>query len=139
MGLDQYLYAIILPIDNEKHNKLLSYVNNLFKLENTVSTMFVKCEVAYWRKNLRIYNYFDIMNHQYEKDISIEELVKLLLLCKEVYNDFSKIDTLLPLPIGFDENMNEEENKEEIVRTIDLLTKIIDIECYISFKYEISY
>jgi len=42
-------------------------------------------------------------------------------------------------PIKKVKDNSEDENKEEIVRTIDLLTKILDIECYISFKYEISY
>jgi hypothetical protein len=52
------------------------------------------------------------------------------------------LNDLLPLPVGYPgwyENMDEDENKEEINRTIELLTKILSVKAYITFRYEISY
>jgi len=139
MGLDQYLYAIILPFDMEKNKKLISFVNELFDLKDTVDLIYPRCEVGYWRKNFRINNYFDIPEEQYEKSIGIEQLEKLLSICKQIHEDFSKLNDLLPLPDWYEENMSNDENKEEIIRTIKLLTKILSVKNYITFKYEISY
>jgi hypothetical protein len=142
MGLDQYLYAIILPFDMEKNKKLIEFVNELFDLKDTVDLIYPKCEVGYWRKNYRINNYFIMDEDPCEITIGVEKLEKLLNICKQIQEDFSKLDDLLPLPIGYPgwyENMNEDENKEEINRTIELLTKILSVKAYITFRYEINY
>ena len=139
MGLDQYLYAIILPFDMDKGKKLIAFVNELYDLQDTVDLIYPKCEVGYWRKNLRIHNYFDMCEDQFEITIGVEKIEKLLTICKQVNDDFSKLNDLLPLPVWYDENMNENENKEEICRTIELLTKILSVKTYITFRYEISY
>lgn len=139
MGLDQYLYAIILPFDMYKNEKLIAFVNELFDLKDTVDLIYPKCEVGYWRKNLRIHNYFDMDEEQFEKSIGLEQLEKLLSLCKQIQEDFSKLNDLLPLPVWYEENRDDDGNKEEIVRTIEILTKILSVKAYITFRYEISY
>jgi hypothetical protein len=139
MGLDQYLYAIIVPFDMEKNKKLISFVNELFNLNDTIDLIYPKCEVGYWRKNFRINNYFDIPEDQFEISIGIEKLEKLLSICKQIHEDFSKLNDLLPLPDWYEENLSTDENKQEIIRTIELLTKILNVKAYITFRYEISY
>ena len=111
MGLDMYLTAErYLSVYNENEKKtarsIKRAVNQLSpfladKLVNNVSV-----EIAYWRKANQIHRWF-VDNVQDGKDdcrharVSLEALANLVNICKQVLNDHSLAEELLPCARGF--------------------------------------
>jgi hypothetical protein len=105
MGLDQYLYATkYLTKASKEYEAVLNAVDaNAFGNLTT----HLEINVAQWRKSNHIHHWFvqncqdGEDNCQRSNDISREELVTLLDLCKQVSADHSLAEELLPCQGGF--------------------------------------
>lgn len=114
MGLDQYLYAKKYasngewqkPEDRETYKAIIKAVNADGFSNNGFATAFVSVQVAYWRKQNAIHNWF-VLNCQGGEDdcrdafVSREQLSELRSLVQEVLDDNKKADDLLPTQSGF--------------------------------------
>lgn len=154
MGLDMYLTkktfigskyshrnVVVKSLDIEISGKPVK-VNNS-KLD------YIGEEVAYWRKANQIHNWFveNVQNGQDDcgnYDVSIEQLKKLLDLCKQVQQDHSKAEELLPTSSGFFFGTTEYDDWyfEQINDTIEEIQNIIDEhddESEIHYEYQSSW
>ena len=121
MGLDQYLYArkYISGIDYKKVGGDLVRTQNQ-EYENIVSqlgltsadvdeqypSLELSVKVGYWRKENQIHKWFVDTVQEGEDDcgeyyVSADKLTDLHNLCKEVLDDHSKAESLLPPQSGF--------------------------------------
>jgi hypothetical protein len=107
MGLDMYLTAERYVSDWDEKDKEL--VNQLAKLPINRKIGRIKSltvDVMYWRKVNAIHEWF-VQNKQDGVDecqktwLSIDDLKELLAVCKQVYDDRSLADELLPTQDGF--------------------------------------
>ena len=140
MGLDMYLYATHYfhsKSEKEGYNLAVKALGaEEFLSKHSCSPMGfvdVKMEVAYWRKANAIHKYF-VDNLQGGKDecqtteVSRSELQDLLDICKEVMEDRSKAEKLLPTQSGFFFGSTEydEYYYDDIELTIKQLTSILE-------------
>ena len=112
MGLDMYLSAkkymskYFDPADVER----IKQVNDIFSVTGIEDEDYgaeeVKFRVAYWRKANAIHDWFvrtcqDGEDNCSEYWVSRDQLQELINLCKQVLEDNSKADDLLPTRSGF--------------------------------------
>jgi len=132
MGLDMYLYRITniknYKYDGDSFEVNISYNGKKLKLENPST---IKEEVGYWRKANHIHNWF-VENTQDGEDecmpseVSREQLMQLLNLCREVKDKAIMVDGEMHTGIIHDRNgtrqMTEKgkliENAEEIAELL---------------------
>ena len=158
MGLDMHLYATDYfhpkggkKGEKESYNHAVKALGaeeflskHTFKLRGFVD---VKIEVAYWRKANAIHKYF-VDNLQGGKDecqttwVSRSELQNLLDICREVMEDHSKAEKLLPTQSGFFFGSTEYDEYyfDDIERTIKQLTSILEnAPSHWEFEYSSSW
>lgn len=142
MGLDMYLKARKYTskyTDKELNKKLLK----LSKIDttNTESAELV-IQVGYWRKANHIHKWF-VDNVQEGEDncrnydVSKEQLKDLLKLCKEIKEENSKAEELLPSQTGFFFGSYEYDEWyfDGINETIEIIERVLKIDEEWSFEY----
>ena len=142
MGLDMYLKARKYTskyTDKELNKKLLK----LSKIDttNTESAELV-IQVGYWRKANHIHKWF-VDNVQEGEDncrnydVSKEQLKDLLKLCKEIKEENSKAEELLPSQTGFFFGSYEYDEWyfDGINETIEIIERVLKIDEDWSFEY----
>lgn len=107
MGLDMYLNAeIFISEYKDEDKKLIENLNKLFPYKGRIRPYSIKFEAAYWRKANMIHKWF-VDNVQEGKDdcgyyeVSIKDLQDLLTICKNVQEDHTLAEKLLPPQSGF--------------------------------------
>ena len=152
MGLDMYLYKKNYirtdefykeEVRNEVIVKTGGEIDTKIKPERV---KFVVEEVGYWRKANQIHNWF-VENVQNGIDecqtsyVSREKLEELLELCKQVRDDHSKAEELLPSASGFFFGGTEYDEWyfKDISNTIGYLTEILEDELADEFEYNASW
>lgn len=154
MGLDMYLTKKTYVknwnhmSDDEKHN--VSVEGKSAKEIKPERVTYIEEEVAYWRKANQIHNWF-VTNVQNGEDdcrsyyVEASQLEDLVNRCKEVLEDNSKAEELLPSIGGFffggteyDEwYFKDLENTVELVGGI--LEEMKENDAYYEFYYESSW
>ena len=152
MGLDMYLYKknyiwqgewIKPEARQEVVVKKGGEVDNSIKPERV---KYVVEEVGYWRKANQIHRWF-VENVQSGTDdcgsywVSREKLEELLDLCKQVRDDNSKAEELLPSVSGFFFGGTEYDEwyYEDINNTIKILEEVLADERGDDFEYSSSW
>ena len=142
MGLDMYLKATKYTskyTDKELNKKLLK----LSKIDttNTESAELV-IQVGYWRKANHIHKWFvdniqEGENNCRNYDVSKEQLKDLLKLCKEIKEENSKAEELLPSQEGFFFGSYEYDEWyfDGINETIEIIERVLKIDEDWSFEY----
>ncbi len=121
MGLDQYLYARkyisgsdykkvgdqLVKVSNPEYDNLIAELGLLpSELDDDYPSITPAVKVGYWRKCNQIHKWF-VDNVQDGEDdckeyyVSADKLTELHNLCKEVLDDHSKAEKLLPAHAGF--------------------------------------
>lgn len=141
MGLDMYLYATKYVTDSkyfgtgEVFDKVVEAVDAHGMLPNDdvlSNSAIIKMKVAYWRKVNAVHGWF-VDNCQDGEDdcrsayVSREALQELLDICKEVTDDHSLAEELLPVAQGFFFGSYEYDDYYfgDIAETIDMLTSVL--------------
>jgi len=129
MGLDMWLYAKKYFFDDDEKVKRIS---KEFSEMEDYSCKEIKFEVAYWRKANHIHKWFvdncqegvDECQNSYVSDEKLEELLKLV---KEILENHSKAETLLPCEEGFFFGGTEYDEWyfEDLKSTKEMLEKIL--------------
>ena len=121
MGLDQYLYARkyisgidykkvgddLVRIQNQEHDNIVSQLGlTSSDLDENYPSLELSVKVGYWRKDNQIHKWFVDNVQEGEDDCkeyyaSADKLTELHNLCKEVLDDHSKAEKLLPAHEGF--------------------------------------
>tara|TARA_R100001530_G_scaffold134543_1_gene109608 strand:+ start:460 stop:900 length:441 start_codon:yes stop_codon:yes gene_type:complete len=142
MGLDMYLKARKYTskyTDKELNKKLLK----LSKIDttNTESAELV-IQVGYWRKANHIHKWFvdnvqEGADNCRNYDVSKEQLKDLLKLCKEIKEENSKAEELLPSQTGFFFGSYEYDEWyfDGINETIEIIERVLKIDEDWSFEY----
>lgn len=137
MGLDQYLTKKIYIGANYKHREIAGKIEitergKPIEVEfNKVS--YIEESAVYWRKANQIHRWF-VENVQDGEDdcksyyVSNEQLKELVSLCKQVLEDHSLAETLLPVQEGcfFENNEYNEYYFKQLQKTIDQLTPYLE-------------
>lgn len=110
MGLDMYLTKRTYIGANYEHNKVKGNIK-LTKEDKPIKVnlkrvTYIDENVGYWRKDNQIHAWFvnncgDGEDNCQDIDVSKEKLTELLSLCKQVKEDHSKAEDLLPTQEGF--------------------------------------
>jgi hypothetical protein len=152
MGLDMFLYK-------KNYIRQGDWVGPEFKQEVTVKTggiidtkikperiKYVLEEIGYWRKANQIHKWFvdNVQNGNDNCDnyyVDREDLENLLKVCKEVKNDPSKADELLPTRSGFffGSTDYDEWYFNDIDSTIQILEEALNDKDADSFEYSSSW
>ncbi len=142
MGLDMYLKARKYTskyTDKELNKKLLK----LSKIDttNTESAELV-IQVGYWRKANHIHKWFvdniqEGADNCRNYDVSKEQLKDLLKLCKEIKEENSKAEELLPSQEGFFFGSYEYDEWyfDGINETIEIIERVLKIDEEWGFEY----
>ncbi len=152
MGLDMYLYKknyiwqgewIKPEVRQEVIVKKDGEVDTSIKPERV---KYVIEEVGYWRKANQIHQWFVENVQQGEDDcksywVSRENLIELLDICKQIKEDNSKAESLLPTQSGFFFGGTEynEWYFNDINNTIEILEEILSDESADDFDYQSSW
>lgn len=133
MGLDMYLSAERYHFGalEKEPNELTVAVNEVYDT-NGYQVKSVRVWAADWRKANQIHNWF-VQNVQDGEDncreyyVSKEDMRLLVKLCKDVLNDHSKADELLPTQEGFFFGNTDYDQYyyDDLQDTIDKLTPFI--------------
>ena len=114
MGLDMYLF------ESEKEDITFDDIGNIE-------------ELVYWRKANAIHNWFVVNVQNYKDDceiypVSKEKLEELLHACKEVLDDYTKAEELLPTKGGsfFGSTLYSDYYFDNIIFTMNNLMKILN-------------
>ena len=142
MGLDMYLYVEENQYggDSDAAYKALDIAGLATGIKHTC----VRAQVAYWRKANAIHAFFCSLDDWRDEcqpiEVRREDLIRLLLICKEVKNTPSRADELLPSQCGFFFGSTEYDECyfEEIDDTIEVLEKILKTK-YNNFIYQASW
>jgi len=138
MGLDMYLEKRNYVknwnymSNNEKHNVVVTKNGEPVSHIKPERITYVNEEVGYWCKANHIHNWF-VENVQEGKDdcgdywVNKEDLEKLLDLCKQIIEDPSKAEELLPTRSGFFFGGTEydEYYMNSIEHTINILEEVL--------------
>jgi len=159
MGLDQYLKGeIYISQDRYKDgthsdNPEYKIISSLFGLKDLVSKdshtgIEITFPVGYWRKANQIHNWF-VQNIQNGNDncgnyyVSRENLETLKGLCVEVLSkkDYDTAKELLPNGEGFFFGGTgfDEWYFESVEKTIEILSRCLEMPAEISFEYQSSW
>lgn len=121
MGLDQYLYArkyisgndyiktgdTLTQVQNAEFSNIISQVGlTSDDVDEDYPSAELNVKVGYWRKENQIHKWFVDTVQEGEDDcgeyyVSADQLTDLHNLCKEVLDDHSKAESLLPPQSGF--------------------------------------
>lgn len=152
MGLDMYLYKKNYirtesfykeDLRNEVIVKTGGEIDTKIKPERI---RYIVEEVGYWRKANQIHNWF-VQNVQNGIDecqnsyVSRETLEELLELCKQVRDDHSKAEELLPSTSGFFFGGTEYDEWyfDSIDNTIKIIEECLEDETADEFEYSSSW
>ncbi len=152
MGLDMYLYKKNYIWQGE-WIKPEARQEVIVKKDGEVDTSikpervkYVIEEVGYWRKANQIHQWFVENVQQGEDDcksywVSRENLIELLDICKQIKEDNSKAESLLPTQSGFFFGGTEynEWYFNDINNTIEILEEILSDESADDFEYQSSW
>ncbi len=152
MGLDMYLYKKNYIWQGE-WIKPEARQEVIVKKDGEVDTSikpervkYVIEEVGYWRKANQIHQWFVENIQQGEDDcksywVSRENLIELLDICKQIKEDNSKAESLLPTQSGFFFGGTEynEWYFNDINNTIEILEEILSDESADDFEYQSSW
>ena len=146
MGLDMYLVGkkYVSKYSDEKLHTELSELTKGIGINFTPREITFEC--AYWRKANQIHKWF-VDNVQNGVDncgeyyVSADVLADLVYTCKQVLNDHSLADKLLPTSSGFFFGSNEYDEFyfADLSDTIDMLEPLISMGDNLSFYYESSW
>ncbi len=152
MGLDMYLYKknyiwqgewIKPEVRQEVIVKKDGEVDTSIKPERV---KYVIEEVGYWRKANQIHQWFVENIQQGEDDcksywVSRENLIELLDICKQIKEDNSKAESLLPTQSGFFFGGTEYDEWyfNDINNTVEILEDILSDESADDFEYQSSW
>ena len=141
MGLDMYLYKKIYIGANYEHNKINGTLA-LKKDEKPIDiqlnrVVYIVEDQAYWRKANQIHYWF-VKNVQDGEDdckpyeVSGEELLELIEICKKVLADHSLADKLLPTYEGFffGSYSYDDDYFYDLENTIEQLKNVVPDEYY---------
>ena len=137
MGLDMYLYlkktnfiSSFATPDKVKYPKDIEVLKEGVYMPHMVKEEMY--QVGYWRKANQIHNFFvekcgHGVDHCQSIDVSLEMLTKLLDNCKQILEDHSKAEELLPTRSGFffGDTEYDEYYFEDIEYTVKLLEPIV--------------
>lgn len=152
MGLDMYLYkkSYVKNWDHmtpeNRHNITIEKGGKLRTDIKPDRICYIVEEVAYWRKANHIHKWF-VENCQDGIDdcrsayVSREQLQELLDVCKQVRDDHSEADELLPTQSGFFFGGTEYDEYyfNDIDYTIKVLEEILSEEGSADFEYNSSW
>jgi hypothetical protein len=138
MGLDQYLYRKSYVRSGDYYTPAHRDVIKLIRGDKEVDTSkirFIVEEVGYWRKANQIHKWF-VDNVQDGKDdcgeyeVTEDQLRDLLETCKEVIEDRSKAEKLLPTKSGFffGETDYDEYYFDGILNTIRIIESLFELD-----------
>lgn len=139
MGLDMYLGAkkYMSKYFDKSDSEKIEKIDQMFGIQTDEDGDYhaqeIYFRIAYWRKANAIHNWF-VENCQGGEDncqetyVSREDLQKLLDVCKQVNEDKSKAEELLPSKSGFffGGTDYDEWYSKDIEYTIERLTKILN-------------
>lgn len=157
MGLDMYLTRKKYIGAKYDHNNVTGSVD--IKINDVVVPIdfkkitYIDEEVGYWRKANAIHNWFvdhvqEGVDDCKEYYVDFETLEELLGICKQVQENHDLAEELLPTIEGFFFGGTEYDEYyfDDIQRTIDILTKVIEEEeeynknkFYSEFTYQSSW
>ena len=157
MGLDMYLTRKKYIGAKYDHNNVTGNVD--IKINGIVIPIdfkkitYIDEEVGYWRKANAIHNWFvdhvqEGVDDCKEYYVDFETLEELLGICKQVQENHDLAEELLPTIEGFFFGGTEYDEYyfDDIQRTIDILTKVIEEEeeynknkFYSEFTYQSSW
>ncbi len=152
MGLDMYLYKKNYIwsgdwIKPEKRQEVI--VKKDGEVDTSIKPERVKYvieEVGYWRKANQIHQWFVENVQQGEDDcksywVSRENLIELLDICKQIKEDNSKAESLLPTQSGFFFGGTEYDEWyfNDINNTVEILEDILSDESADDFEYQSSW
>lgn len=152
MGLDMYLDATVhlskFDQDKESLAKRESIRESFPEIKSTGNLDYVKVtfEAGYWRKANAIHKWF-VENVQYGEDecnpypAYREQLESLLNICKQIKEDHSLADELLPTGDGFFFGSTEYDDWyfEDINSTIDIIEYALSLPDKYRFIYHSSW
>lgn len=152
MGLDMYLYKKNYMRTDEfykpeyRNEVVVKTGGEIDKNIKPERIKYVVEEVGYWRKANQIHNWF-VENVQNGNDncgsyyVSRDKLQELLSLCKEVKNDNSKAEELLPSASGFFFGGTEYDEWyfNGIENTINIIEECFEDEHADDFEYSSSW
>lgn len=137
MGLDMYLYkkTYVKNWDHqtpeERHEVIVKKGGEILEGIKPERVSYIEEQVGYWRKANQIHNWF-VQNVQGEDDckeyyVQIDDLINLLDLCKQVKENPSKAETLLPTTTGFffGDTDYGEFYMNDIDNTIEILEQVL--------------
>lgn len=143
MGLDMYLNAkrYLWSADEKTKNKIAEAFPEI-----NAEVKSVTVEAAYWRKANAIHGWF-VKNVQAGEDncaeynVSLEQLQDLVALCKEVLNNTSKAQELLPPSQGFFFGANEIDDwyMYNLEKTVEQLEECLKWSSEWDFYYQSSW
>ena len=149
MGLDMYLKAknYTSKYSNKELNKKLL---KLGKIDTTnLESAELVIEVGYWRKANHIHKWFVDRVQEGEDNcrifsVSREQLKELLKLCKEIKDDNSKAEELLPFHYEYDGALaylppSSEWYFDVINETIEIIERVLKIDNNWDFEYRSSW
>ena len=137
MGLDMYLNkkTYVKNWDHqtpeERHEVIVKKGGEILEGIKPERVSYIEEQVGYWRKANQIHNWF-VQNVQGEDDckeyyVQIDDLINLLDLCKQVKENPSKAETLLPTTTGFffGDTDYGEFYMNDIDNTIEILEQVL--------------
>jgi hypothetical protein len=152
MGLDMYLKAKIYlseyfgDKEGTKRTKIKEALPEIFGDSSGVNSIEVSFNAGYWRKANAIHRWFVEIVQDDEDDcksycVSRESLQVLKGLCKEVLDDNSKAEELLPSMSGFffGETEYNEYYLQDLRDTIPIIDKCLSLSEDWTFEYQSSW
>ena len=146
MGLDMYIVGkkYVSKYSDEKLHTELSELTKGIGINFEPREITFEC--AYWRKSNQIHKWF-VDNVQNGVDnceeyyVSTDVIAALVDTCKQVLNDRSLADKLLPTSSGFFFGSNEYDQfyYGDLEHTIKMLEPLISMGGELSFHYESSW
>lgn len=139
MGLDMYLHRRTYVKDwghnpDEKHEVTVKLNGEQHPFIDVTKIIYIEEEVGYWRKANAIHKWF-VDNCQNGSDdckpyyVSYEQLQELLAICKQIKEDHSKAEALLPPQGGFFFGSTDIDDWyfSDIDNTIEILEPLINL------------
>ena len=156
MGLDMYLYRSISIFPNKKNKDKITLEDFLRTKDNDCPSDLkddsiiidlekissIEFEVGYWRKSNHIHKWFvdnvqNGLDNCNKYDVLPYQLEELLSICKEIKNDHSKADELLPTQEGFFFGSTDYDQGyyDDIEDTIQILESVINDKDFHTYDY----
>ncbi len=140
MGLDMYLYRRTdvknwsFQTPKEQHKVKVTLNNKKHPYIDPEKVCYVEEEVGYWRKANAIHKWFvdncqDGVDDCKSYNVETSQLTELLDICKQIKEDHSKAEELLPPQAGFFFGSTDIDDSyfQDIDDTITILQPIVDL------------